>query len=337
MERHAYRDADFWKTLDKTDFAIISGINNQAMATLIDMMRGSRTLEQYAYESDVSTSTLYRSFTGERKKPFQYEQLLLLYEHRDPDCAVGFEHLLAANGMMLTRDIIKAQKKILKKGGFDTYVKKPDKENLKKEKSCRKACSELKSLINKMRGNRDYAQYAFDCGIPKGTLAYIAIKRRKTPLDDSKLRALYNNREPGSPVTLEQLRKANALFPSTNKCKDKEIEVVLDTVEPDDIKEKGESQIPTDTYDDFLKDMAFYLMRKPREVFPTVRAKCKDLYKNNPEVKDLLRKFRLTTEYAWNERVTEVKAFNLYQGMLSDTKDKRPEIIEKKLDKLLLE
>lgn len=42
MERHAYRDADFWKTLDKTDFAIISGINNQAMATLIDMMRGSQ-------------------------------------------------------------------------------------------------------------------------------------------------------------------------------------------------------------------------------------------------------------------------------------------------------
>ena len=335
MERHEYRDINFWNTLDKTDFSVIASINNQAISVLIDMMRGSRTLEQYAYECNVSVSTLYRSFTGERKRPFQYEQLLSLYNHRNPDCSVGFEHLLAANGMMLTRDIVKAQKKILKKGGINVTMKKPDKKELKKEKNCRKACAEMKILINQMRGNRDYAQYAFDCSIPKGTLVYIANKRRKTPLEDSKLKALYKNREPGSPVTLEQLRKANFLFLSDKK--NNNMEIVLDEVASSDVKEELELPKTTDTYDDFLKDMAFYLMRKPREVLPVVRLKCKDLYKNSQEVKDLLREFRLTTEFAWNKKVTEVKAFNLHQGMLSDTEDKRPEVIEKKLDKLLLE
>ena len=54
MKRHEYRDFNFWKKLDETDFAIISTVNNQALSVLINKMRGDRTLEKYAYECDVA-------------------------------------------------------------------------------------------------------------------------------------------------------------------------------------------------------------------------------------------------------------------------------------------
>lgn len=37
MKRHEYRDFNFWKKLDETDFAIISTVNNQALSVLINI------------------------------------------------------------------------------------------------------------------------------------------------------------------------------------------------------------------------------------------------------------------------------------------------------------
>lgn len=338
MKRHEYRDINFWKKLDKKDFAIISSINNYAIGVLIDKMRGNRTLEQYAYECDVSTSTLYRAINDERKRPFHYDILLALYQKRDVNCGVGFEHLLAANGMMLLEDITKNQDKLLKKNGIkvDKTKKKVDKKQKEKAKLQYKACKELKKLIKEMKGNRNYEEFAFDCGLPKGTIVYIVNGLRKTSLTETQLKKMYDNRYPGSNVTLKQLKKANKIFPSQKrKTQDQEIEVALATIEPEDQKIQTEKPSKSISYDEFLQDLSFYLMRKPEHLIPGIRKESKIIYKNEG-IRNLLHKFKTTSEYEWNLRVSEVRNYFEDKGFLSQTKRKEPEILEEKLDKLLI-
>lgn len=315
MNKHKKRNFDFWKKVNERDIVSISGANNQAMALLINAMRGERTLERYAYECKISTSTLYRSFQGTRKKSIPYNILISLYEHKDINCDIDFESLLEANGLMLYEDFKKNQLKI---------------------KSCEKACIDLKFFIDLMVGDRSYEKYASECQIPQETIAYIRSLRRKTPLKDSVLQALFDNRDIESLVSMEQLKKANSGFISKDDSYNEQ-KVVMDVVDPVDIKETEIPQTTSDTYEDFLKDMAFYLTRKPRGILPDIRTRCKDLYRNNSEVKILLRKFRIISENEWGKRMTEMKAFNLFQGDLSDNYNSRSKIIEKELDSLLLD
>ena len=314
MERHEYRDVNFWKTLDKTDYAIISSINQEAMSKLIEMMRGKRTVEKYAYECNIGTSTLYKTCSKGRKKPLQYEQLISLYEHRDLDCGVGFEHLLAANGMVLLHDVLKLQKKILKKKGV--YLNpEPSKKEKKLESKQKEACGELKKLLNEMRGNRDYAAYAAECGLPKGTLIYIANKQRKTALSEMQLKSLYDHRVLGCPVSMEDLRKANSHFPNTGK-KGEAMEALLDTSSSESTCEKKPVRSSVLTYDDFLEDLAFYLLKKPADLVPDVRSRCQEIFKDKDAV-DLLHKFRNSSEMEWNSRVGAVRNFFENKSLLA--------------------
>ena len=334
MKRHEYRDFNFWKKLDETDFAIISTVNNQALSVLINKMRGDRTLEKYAYECDVAISTLYRCINGERKRPYHYDILLALYQGKSPECEIGFEYLLAANGMMLVEDIAKQRDKLLKKAGIKT-TKGKDKKRERLEKDQKKACRKLGTLIKEMKGNRSYAEYAFDCLLPKGTIIYIVNLGRKTPLTEAQLRLLYEHRYPGCSVTLKQLQKANAMFPKDKRqIRDTEVEVALATVEPYDLREnKKEPEVIT--YDDFLEDLSFYLMKKTEQVVPEIRKKSKDLYKD-VKIRDMLHKFRIESKYEWDLRIEEVRNFFENKGLLSQPERKGPVYLEKKLDKLLI-
>lgn len=314
MERHEYKDVNFWKTLDKTDYAIISSINLDAMSKLIEMMRGKRTVEKYAYECGIGASTIYRTCSKGRRKPLQYEQLISLYEHRELDCGVGFEHLLAANGMVLLHDVLWQQKKILTKKGVYS-----DQESSKKarklENKQREACAELKKLINEMRGNRDYAVYADECGLPKGTVIYIANKQRKTALSEMQLKSLYDHRVPDCPVSMEDLRKANSHFPKTGK-KEKAMEALLDTPLSESACEKKPIRSSVHTYDDFLEDLAFYLLKKPADLVPDVRSRCQEIFKDKAAV-NLLHKFRSSSEAEWNDRVGAVRNFFENKSLLT--------------------
>lgn len=311
MERHEYRDYRFWETLNEKDFVIVSGFNYIAMKHFIDLMRGERSLEKYAYACGMSTSSLYRMASRDKKKPLQYEQLKALYENRDPSCKVEFRHLFAANGMMLMEDVQELQQKLLKESSNDMKIEScmvKDKKEAILEERQKKACAKLKALINEMRGVRDYAAYAAECGIAKGTIFHVVNKRRRTTLSEKQLKALYDHRVPQCPVTMEDLQKANRLFPSKSK------ESELDEMAASSAPEKTpvpERQLPVPdhiTYDVYLEDMAFYLLGKPLDQVQKVRSKCETLY-HNKKLVWLLHDYHAAAENEWKERVDSVQKF----------------------------
>lgn len=61
-------------------------------------------MERYAYDCKISTTAIYRVLQNSRKRPLLLEQLICLYEHREPTCKVTMEQLFKANGMVLAKN-----------------------------------------------------------------------------------------------------------------------------------------------------------------------------------------------------------------------------------------
>lgn len=330
MERHEYRDENFWKTLDKTDYAVISSINCHALKQLIDIMRGSRTIEKYAYDCGLTASTLYRTCNGTRKQPLQYEYLLSLYEQKEPNCGVYFEHLLAANGMAVLKDVFQLQEQILKETGIHAFLY-PDQTS--DGETAVKACAELKKMIDKMRGDRGYAEYALECGLTKNTLVYIAAFRRRCSLSNQQLKTLYEHRAPNCKVSLGDLLRINRLFPltgNTNKAR-----LVTESLNPDTLDSNKDKTCSKNTcnYNSYLEDLAFYLMKRPEQM-ETLKKKCTDIFENK-NIVQMLHDFHMVSEKEWESRVGAVRSFFENKSNLELPVETAGSLL-KKLDLLLI-
>lgn len=330
MERHEYRDENFWKTLDKTDYAVISSINCHALKQLIDIMRGSRAIEKYAYDCGLTASTLYRTCNDTRKRPLQYEHLLSLYEQKEPGCGVSFEHLLAANGMAVLKDIFQLQEQILKEKGIQVFL---GSNQTSDGEAAVKACTELKEVIDKMRGDRGYAEYALECGLTKNTLVYIAAFRRRCSLSNQQLKALYEHRTPNCKVSLGDLLRINRLFPltgNTNKAR-----LVTESLNPDTLDSNKDKTCSKNTcnYNSYLEDLAFYLMKRPEQM-ETLKKKCVDIFENK-NIVQMLHDFHMVSEKEWESRVGAVRSFFENKSNLELPVETAGSLL-KKLDLLLI-
>ena len=145
--------------------------DQKKMANLIECMKGKkRTVERYAYDCKISTTAIYRVIQNSRKRPLLLEQLICLYEHRDPACKVTMEQLFKANGMVLAENGASVKIRAIQS--------EHEADGMTEETDTWKVCNEFKSLIFSMKGQRNMKQFAKDCGISVSSLNRITTGNR---------------------------------------------------------------------------------------------------------------------------------------------------------------
>ena len=136
MKKSSYQKT-FWKEIGD-DFAVICLPNLDLLASLILLAKGNRSMERFAYECQVATSSLYTVLNGKRKRNLSYRTIASIHKHAAPGSGVTMAMLRAANGMS---------------GKLETNEMRKDIEsNMKKAQKFVKGFNEAVPENNKTRG-----------------------------------------------------------------------------------------------------------------------------------------------------------------------------------------
>ena len=327
MKRHEYREMKFWKSLTNNDYGIVAPLDQKKMANLIECMKGKkRTVERYAYDCKISTTAIYRVLQNSRKRPLLLEQLICLYEHREPTCKVTMEQLFKANGMVLAKNGASVKIRAIQSEHED--------DGMVEETDIQKACNEFKSLIFSMKGQRNMKQFAKDCGISVSSLSRITTGNRKTYLPQEFLETMFVHKSPDSKVTMAELIETNTKFPGakgdtfcfkrTNK-KGIDEKMVLETLQ------KESATIIS--YDEYLEDLASYLYGMDAAKIKAVRKKCQDYFEDKVIV-ELLHTYHQLSKKEWDLKIDVIRKFYLDKAPLN-LPEKLSGIVRRRLEQLI--
>ena len=100
MKRHEYKIKYVYDELTDSTYAITSSPDLEALGKLIDIARGERTLERFAYECGTTACFFYRIIQQTRSRNLMIKQLRMIFEHAEPGCGITMEELIHANGMI---------------------------------------------------------------------------------------------------------------------------------------------------------------------------------------------------------------------------------------------
>ena len=261
-----------------------------------------------------------------RKRPLLLEQLICLYEHRDPACKVTMEQLFKANGMVLAENGTSVKIRAIQSEHED--------DGMAEETDIQKACNEFKSLIFSMKGQRNMKQFAKDCGISVSSLSRITTGNRKTYLPQEFLETMFVHKSPDSKVTMAELIETNTKFPGakgdtfcfkgTNK-KGIDEKMVLETLQ------KESAAIIS--YDEYLEDLASYLYGMDAAKIKAVRKKCQDYFENKVIV-ELLHTYHQLSKKEWDLKIDVIRKFYLDKAPLN-LPEKLSGIVRGRLEQLI--
>ena len=125
MKRHEYRVKFVYDELTDSTYAITSGPDLEALGKLIDIARGDRTLERFAFECKTTACFFYRIIQRTRSRNLMIKQLRMIYEHAEPGCGITMEKLIHANGM-IEQDPTVESKRL---GSINSIMNEPEPKN----------------------------------------------------------------------------------------------------------------------------------------------------------------------------------------------------------------
>lgn len=89
---------DNFHTEVSDDYTVYKKTDVAALVKAIDIIKGKKTIEEFAKECEINPIIFYRTYSGERVAPIHFSDCVKIYNKRCPECRLSFDDLLSANG-----------------------------------------------------------------------------------------------------------------------------------------------------------------------------------------------------------------------------------------------